>query len=312
MKKAIVTGATGFIGTYLVKELISHNVNVIAVLKDTETVMDKSIESYVYKTVYCDLANIVNLDQFIDDRDVDVFYHLAWQGSAGSSRADVELQMQNVIWSVDSVKAAKKIGCKKYIGAGSIMEKETISAVYENNTHPGLGYIYGTGKLATHSITKSVASSLGIDHIWCMITNAYGPGEYSSRFINMTLRRIINRLSLDFTSATQNYDFIYVTDVASAFYHIGVQGIPFNNYVIGSLKAKPLKEFILEIKSEIAPRDTFNFGNIPYSGTNLLLKDFDASNLLEDTDFRPRISFREGIRKTFEWLIEVEKNDSKL
>ena len=52
-----------------------------------------------------------------------------------------------------------------------------------------------------------------------------------------------------FTAGTQNYDFVYIDDVARAFRLIGEKGKPFHEYLIGSSTARPLKEFLLEMKA---------------------------------------------------------------
>ena len=307
MRKAIVTGANGFVGSHLVKELIDNNVEVVSIVRNKDSNLELLPKSDNNRVIYCDLSEIENLTNLISDRDIDVFYHFAWQGSAGQARADERLQTKNAIWTVDSVRVAKELGCKKFVGAGSIMEKETIAAVYTDDNEPGLGYIYGTGKLTAHCISKSVAANIGIDHIWAMITNAYGPGELSPRFINTTLRKIINNEPIQFTAATQNYDFIYVTDVAKAFYNIGLHGKPFNNYTIGSSNAKPLKEFIAELKEELAPNVSLNFGDVPFTGISMPLEDFSVENLERDTNFQTAVSFREGVRRTMNWLKEMEE-----
>ncbi len=303
INKAIVTGANGFVGSHLVKELIKNNVEVISVVRNNDSNLNLLPKSENNKVIFCDLSEIENLTTLISNRDIDVFYHFAWQGSAGQARADEKLQTKNALWTVDSVRVAKELGCKKFISAGSIMEKETMAAVYADGNEPGLGYIYGTGKLTAHCISKSVAANIGIDHIWAMITNAYGPGELSPRFINTTIRKIINGEPLRFTAGTQNYDFVYITDVAKAFYYIGLQGKPFNSYTIGSSNAKPLKELIIELREELAPEVSLNFGDIPFTGINMSLEDFSTENLERDTDFTPIVSFKDGVRYTMNWLI---------
>lgn len=307
MKKVIVTGANGFVGSHLVKELIKNNIQVISVVRSKNSNLDLLPKCENNKVVFCDLSEIRNLASLISDRDIDVFYHFAWEGSAGHVRADEELQTKNALWTVDSVRVAKELGCKRFIGVGSIMEKETVAAVYTDGNEPGLGYIYGTAKLTAHCISKSVAANIGIEHIWAMITNAYGPGELSPRFINTTIRKIINSEPLQFTAATQNYDFIYITDVAKAFYYIGFQGKPFNSYTIGSSNAKPLKEFITELKEELAPEVSLNFGDVPFTGISMPLKEFNTENLERDTDFKSIVLFSEGVRNTMNWLKEREE-----
>ena len=158
------------------------------------------------------------------------------------------------------------------------------------------------GKQLAHGLCKTAAARLGVDLLWPMITNAYGVGEYSPRFVNTTLRKMIAGEPLQFTAATQNYDFVYVTDVAEAFYRIAVCGRPFREYMIGSGHARPLREFICEMQQACAPDSVLQFGDIPFTGTNLPLSVFDISALREDCGFVPGISVAEGTRHTMEWL----------
>ncbi|MDE5994817.1 MAG: NAD(P)-dependent oxidoreductase [Oscillospiraceae bacterium] len=301
MKKALVTGANGFVGSALVKDLISNGAEVIALDREG---CNNNLAAGI-RFVAHELAESKKLSELIPDRDIDVFYHLAWAGSAGSARADSALQLENAQWSVDCLREAKKMCCKKFVGAGSIMEHETIAAAYKHGNKPGLGYIYGSGKLVAHTMCMSVAADIGIDLVWAKITNAYGVGEVSPRFVNTTLRKIINKEPLQFTAGTQNYDFVYIDDVARAFRLIGERGKPFIHYLIGSSHAKPLREFILEIKATLAPDGEFIFGDVPFTGVNMPISDFDCSITEKDTGFKAEISFADGIKKTMDWLMEI-------
>ncbi|MEH7333231.1 NAD(P)-dependent oxidoreductase [Neobacillus drentensis] len=307
MKKAIVTGANGFIGSNLVSELLSHDIEVIALVRNEKSNRDTLAKNDKLKIVYCELNELPSLPQKINDRDIDVFYHFAWTGSSGNARIDETLQTQNALWTADSVRVAKEIGCKRFVGAGSIMEKETMAAVYTQENQPGLAYIYGASKLTAHCISKSVAAQIGIEHLWGTISNAYGPGELSPRFVNTTIRKIIKNDPLQFTSAIQNYDFIYITDVAKAFYLIGLQGKPFCNYTIGSSNARPLKEFIIELQQTLAPERELIFGDIHFTGINMGLEKFSTEDLKRDTGFECTISFSEGVKRTMEWLKILEE-----
>lgn len=306
MKKVIVTGANGFVGSALVKELIKNDVEVLAMdmpgCNGNLPVCDK------VKFLPLALDTISSLKDFIDDRDFDCFYHFAWAGSAGAARADTKLQLQNAHWTIDCLRAAKEVGCKKFVAAGSIMEHEIIAAAFASGNKPGLGYIYGSGKLVAHTMAMSVAADIGIDLVWAEITNAYGVGELSPRMVNTTIRKVIKGEEPQFTAGTQNYDFVYIDDAAKAFYLIGKNGKPFNEYLIGSSNAKPLKEFLLEMKAAIAPDLNFIFGDIPFTGINLPIEKYDCSKTEKDTGFKAQISFGEGCRRTMEWLKQVEEN----
>lgn len=306
MKTAFVSGANGFVGTALVKELVAHGVEVTAMVRAPEEKTEE-LQALGAKLIYCDLAELSALPERMAGRKFDVFYHLAWIGSAGPARTDSRLQLANAQYTVDAVNAAAALGCKRFVGAGSIMEYETNEAANTRENRLGMAYIYGGGKLVAHVMSKAAAAAAGIDHLWPMITNAYGPGELSPRFVNSTLRKMIHEEPLQFTAATQNYDFVYIDDVARAFYLIGEKGRPFCQYLIGSGNARPLKEFILEMQQALAPNQKPLFGDVPFTGTNLPLSFFDSSATEKDTGFTAAIGFAEGAKNTMEWLETLEE-----
>lgn len=299
MKTAIISGASGFIGNAVTQELLSNGYQVYALVREGSRNNLLKWKKATY--VLCDLAEISILPEKLPKGSYDIFYHFAWAGSAGSARADTSLQLKNAQWTVDSLRTAKALGCKRFVCAGSIMEHETMAAAYTQGNQPGLGYIYGSGKLVAHTMCMSVAADIGIELVWPEITNAYGVGERSPRLVNTTIQKCIHGESPRFTSGTQNYDFVYIDDVARAFRLIGENGKPFHEYLIGSSKARPLKEFLLEMKDAVAPNLDFIFGDVPFTGVNMPLATFDCSQTERDTGFRAEISFAEGCQRTMNW-----------
>lgn len=301
MENVIITGGSGFVGRNTVKYFLNQGCKVLSIDRAEKGIFEAEGLTYLS----CDVFDAEALRNKLPVGKYDTFIHFAWAGSAGPARGDYNLQMRNALMTVECLKAAKEIGCSRFLCAGSIMEYEVESIIHAQGSHPSMGYIYGMGKHIAHCICKSVAADIGINLIWPMITNAYGAGELSPRFINTTLRKIINGEPLQFTSATQNYDFVYVTDVARAFYLIAKNGKPFCEYMIGSGTARPLKEFILEMQQALASEAVLLFGDVPFSGTNMPLSTFDTTETEKDTGFKAEISFAEGTRKTMEWLKEL-------
>ena len=298
MKRAVITGANGFIGSALARELTRHGTEVIAL--DREGCSSAVPQEAVF--VPFDLADISDVTALLADMKPDVYFHLAWYGMNGATRGDPAVQLKNVEWTLAALAQAKEIGCSRFIGAGSIMEYETYSAVMRQGSRPGAGYVYGAAKLAARSMCMVQAARLGIDIVWAEITNAYGAGENSPRLINSTLRKIIENKPLEFTAATQNYDFVYIDDVARAFRLIAENGAPFSHYLIGSSAAKPLREFLLEIKEAAAPDREFIFGAVPFTGVSLSPEELDCSLTERDTGFRAQVPFKTGILRTMDWL----------
>ncbi len=305
MKRAIVSGANGFVGSAVVNELVQHGYQVVALVHAGKR--DHIEQTDAVQVVSWEMGNPAALLKQISIGNYDAFYHFAWNGSAGPARADTALQLQNAQLTVECLQVAKKLGCKRFIPAGSIMEHETMAAAYTQGNRPGLGYIYGGGKVIAHILCMSVAVKEGIELVWPKITNAYGPGERSPRLVNSTIRKCIAGESPQFTAGTQNYDFVYIDDIARAFRLIGENGKAFHHYLIGSGKAKPLKEFLLEMQQAIAPNLAFNFGDIPFTGIDLPLVQFDTTDTERDTGFKAEISFAEGCRRTMKWWKQEEK-----
>lgn len=299
MKTAIVSGANGFIGNAVVKELLSNGYYVQGLVHNKIS----NIEEHPnLKIIHFSLDNInLILDELEPS---EIFYHFAWNGISGPVRSDTILQLKNVQWTINTLRLAKAVGCKRFICAGSLVEYEALAALYEDGNRPGTEYIYGGAKLATHIMCKCIASDIKIDFLWGIITNAYGPGEISKRLVNTALRKIIEGGIPQFTSATQNYDFVYIDDVAKAFRLIGENGVSFSEYIIGSSNAKPLKEFLAEMNETVSKDVRFIYGDIPFTGTNLPIEVFDTEKTRKDTGFVAEISFIDGIKHTLKWLNE--------
>ncbi len=303
LKSVIITGADGFVGSYTTEYFLNQGIEVLALGRKATPVRLKHHDKMVYRQ--CDITDRSNIIKAAAGKKYDAFIHFAWDGAA-DKRKDYNVQMKNAIDTVECLKAAKETGCDRFVGAGSIMEYEVEAAIHTDGTRPGMAYIYGIGKHTAHCLCKPVAAELGIDFIWPMITNAYGPGEFTDRFVNSTLKKIIRKEDLQFTAATQNYDFVYVKDVARAFYLITTKGRPFSEYMIGSGNARPLKEFIIEMKENLAKDATLCFGDIPFTGTDMPLEVFSIKRLKEDCGFIPETDFATGTAITMEWLKEQQ------
>lgn len=308
MKKAIVTGANGFVGSAVCKELSHQGAKIFAIIKDENENVDNIKNIPELQIVYCNLSNIKNLPLLILDRDFDVFYHFAWVGSAGPLRGDFDVQINNVKYSCDAVKACAELDCKRFVFASSIMEYE-ISKVMKTEKIPGISTLYSSAKIAADYMSRTVAGSLNIEYIRAVISNIYGPGETSPRLINSSIRKMLKGEHCSFSTGDQMYDFIFITDAAKIFALLGSKGKSNKTYYIGSLKPQPLKSYLKRMRDVIEPNIEIGFGEIQFDGISVDYDAFNLNSVLEDTGYSPTVSFEMGIKETVNWIKEKMKHE---
>ncbi|MBR3841123.1 MAG: NAD(P)-dependent oxidoreductase [Erysipelotrichales bacterium] len=304
MKNVIVTGASGFIGSNLVRNLVSRNINVCAI--DFQF----SEELQHMKNVQCILCKDKTMNDIkmqLESTYFDCFFHLAWGGTSGPNRANYELQLNNVKMTCDYIMMASELGCKRFIYASSINEMETYEYLQSDGIRPSGGYIYGTGKMAAHLMGETVAYMNKVEFIPVIITNIYGVGEKSARLVNSTIRKLLKNEYCSFTEGKQMYDFIYITDAINSVIEVADKGKPFNRYYIGSGYPKPLRDFLTELRDVVNPNAKLGIGDIPFNGIDISYDQFKLKKVYEDTGYENKIPFAEGIRLTVEYINSEEE-----
>lgn len=295
MKRAIVTGATGAIGTALVEELVRNNIEVLVLVREDSKRIGNILQHPLVQIKNCALDELCGINN--TKKPYDVFYHLAWVGTTGSERHDMYLQNKNVKYALDAVGAAKRFDCMTFIGAGSQAEYGCVKGLMKPDTpaNPQMGY--GYAKLCAGQMTREYARQLGLNHIWTRILSVYGPNDGAQSMVMSTIQKLQNREVPQFTKGEQMWDYLYSGDAARAFYLLGEYGINGKTYVIGSGQARPLAEYIREIRDEVSPNAELEIGAIPYKENQVMNLQADISELQADTGFNPKMKFRDGIRE---------------
>ena len=302
MKRAIVTGASGFIGLHLVRELLQHEYEVLAVVHSEQgTEKIRELHAPNVCPVICDFPDYGPLYKAASGT-YDAFFHMAWAGVSGRANRDMAVQMNNVSGAVRAIETAKDLHCKRFLGAGSIHETECMKEMEQPRATSNFANYYKASKLAAHYYCKLRASELGLDFLWPRLTNTYGVGERSGRLISSVIQQLLQGEGPALTAAAQLYNFIYITDAAAGYRLIAEKGTSFENYVLGSEEVKPLKEYLLTVQAIVAPEVEMGFGKYPFSGIQLEKCDLYSKRLFTDTSFATKVPFEEGIRRTWNFL----------
>lgn len=296
MKKVIVTGANGFIGSSLIKKLVANNVEVVAVdisfagnrLPATELIT--KVESGV------DAA----LTEKIPTGEYDAFYHLAWRGVNGAEKANPTVQLTNIQMAVDCADICKKLGVKKYLCAGTVAENATFSLSKLEKTSGGM--MYGVAKHACRLIVEDYCKNIGQQFVWMQFSNIYGVGNKTGNLVSYTLGELMAGNEPTFGPGLQPYDFIYVDDLLEAVYRLGVSVTPKSFYYIGSGRPRILKEYLIRIGELFGTPDKISVGVRPDDGITYTQDMFDNSELVKTIGEYVETDFDNGIQKTINWL----------
>lgn len=284
----IVTGATGFIGVALCQELIKGGHNVTAVVRKNSAKKNK-----LDKRVKIIELNLDELNKL--EGKYDIFYHLAWNGSSGSDRNDFDIQMSNIKFTAEAMRAAVKCGCKKFIGAGSQAEYGVVRKMCNEDTLPKPFMMYGAAKLATYNMCNILAKQLGISFVWPRIYSVYGVGENSGTLMSYLVDCLKNNVKAELSPCENMWDFMYITDCVKALRLLGENSQTEGIYNVSAGKPKLLKEFVNQAKMVVNPKAEIEFGAKASDPKRTFWLEPDVRRLRE-IGFECEVEFDEGVR----------------
>ena len=223
MKKCIVTGGAGFIGSNLVEKLINSNYK-INIIDNLSTGLKSNLKTFEKKINFYekDISDIEQLDDIIFE-DVDYIFHLAGLADIVPSIENPEKYFKsNVLGTLNVLQKSKKHKVKKFIYAASascygIPRKFPISEKSEIITE----YPYALTKNLGEQMVMHWAKVYKIPYISLRFFNAYGQrsrttGAYGAMF-GVFLAQKLNKLPLTIVGdGSQTRDFIHVNDLVDA------------------------------------------------------------------------------------------------
>lgn len=298
MKRVIVTGANGFIGSSLVNILLKNGAKVVAI--DISFASPRISESDSVLKLETSLDDVEKLQSFIPVAEYDAMYHLAWAGVNGPSKADPTVQLNNIQLGINCAKLCKALGVGKLLCAGTVAEQAVHSLPNLSQTSGGM--MYGVAKHSAHLILEDYCKNIGQPFVWMQFSNIYGVGNMTGNLVSYTLGELLAGKKATFGPAAQPYDFIYVDDLLEAVYRLGVSETKKSSYYIGSGTPKVLKEYLLRIGELVGLKENIGIGIRPDDGIKYDFSMFDTTPLKEAIGDYVSISFDEGIRKTIDWL----------
>lgn len=290
MKKVLITGINGFLGSNLANALMSDFI-VIGLERNQNNLHRIKKENYkLYFIEENGLRNIFEENEFYS------IIHTATIYRRNSDSIETLLQT-NLLLPIKLYELANEFGVEIFINTDTFF----------NNIRDSVNYNY----LMDYTLSKRhLIEWLEILRDKTKIVNMkvfhmYGPNDNIDKFVPQMLNKLINNEPfVELTPGEQLRDFIYVDDVANAFKTIlltnpsSEQAI--DEYEVGTGITSSIKEFLIKMKEYLNSQTELRFGSLPYRDNEIMVSKADISKLTK-LGWRPVNNLDNGIKKLIEF-----------
>lgn len=300
LENVVLTGATGFIGSFLTKLLLEKKIKTTIIVRKIKNEICDFMKDPLCTVIVKDIRNVTEAD--FNSSSYDAFIHLAWAGVESQNKNNVSLQLENIEMSIKALELAYAIGCKKFIASGTVAEYVFCNGIMDLNAKQTPNDMYGVAKVSAHYFLEVRARQLDMPFIWMVISSTFGPGRVVDNIITYTIRELLKGEKPLYGHLRQMWDFLYITDAVNAIYLIAEKGKTNKVYGIGSGNYRSLREYIEEIRDIINPHLELGIGEVGSMDSKTFSSCVNIYDLQTDTGFVPQVNFENGIKKTIDYI----------
>ncbi|MES9768720.1 MULTISPECIES: GDP-mannose 4,6-dehydratase [Bacillus] len=312
-KNVFVTGCTGLLGSYLVKELIDQGANVTGLVRDQvpRSNLYQGSQFEKMNVVQGELEDMQTIERALGEYEIDTVFHLAAQAIVGvANRHPVSTFEANILGTWNVLEACRRQPLiKRVIVASSDKaygDQEQLPYDEDmplNGKHP-----YDVSKSCADLISHTYYNTYGLPVCITRCGNLYGGGDLNfNRIIPQTIQLVLEGKAPEIRSdGTFIRDYFYIEDAVKAYLLLaekmeekGLAGEAFNFSNEIQLTVLELVDKILKaMSSELKPR-------ILNQGTHEIKHQYlSAEKARKLLDWKPDYSIDEGLEKTIEWYRE--------
>ena len=309
IKRVVVAGGAGFLGSHLCERLVAEEHDVICV-DNFFTSQKSNVEHLLDKPNFELIRHDVVHPLFLE---VDQIYNLACPAAPGHYQYNpIKTMKTSVIGSFNLLGMAKR--CNATIFQASTSEVYGDPEVhpqpesYRGSVNPiGIRACYDEGKRAAETIFMDYYRMHKVDIRICRIFNTYGPRmhPFDGRVVSNFIRQALEGVDITiFGDGSQTRSFCYRDDLVEGFIRLmacdGLTG-PINLGNPGEFTIKQLAEVIIELTGS---GSRLVFQTLPDDDPTRRQPDITLAK--KELDWEPKITLREGLVKTIEWFKSIE------
>ncbi len=297
--RVLVTGATGFLGSFLLQELLERGHEVAAVIRPGSNIWRIIEIQERIRLLVGSLDDISGLRKPIADFAPDAIAHLAWWGVRNADR-NSPAQTRNIGSTVELAALAAEVGTKVFVGAGSQAEYGQYNRAIREDDAARPTTLYGMAKVASATMSAELCGQKGLRFAWVRLFSTYGPKDHDHWLIPQLIRALKARQRMPLTKAEQLWGFLHVRDAACGIRTVIESEAGSGVFNLGSPEAPPLRETIFKIRDLVDPAGELGFGEIPYRTDQVMVLKADVTRL-QSLGWRPRVDLQSGLQEVVSW-----------
>ena len=298
LKKILVTGGAGFIGSHLVDRLVKNKYEVL-VLDDFSGGSIGNINKQA-KWENVDLKNSILTKSAIDKFKPEIVFHLAANAAENKAQfSPIDITSRNWNTFINTLVPFINNRGRRFIFTSSIAVYGALQTPFAESDRPEPEDLYGISKLACEQSLKIMSQVHGFEYVCARPHNVYGPRQNTSDPYRNVVTIWMNSKLKDkpyyiYGDGEQRRCFSYIDDVADALYKCGFKDVAGKTFNIGADKDYSLNEL-----SDIIGGGKIYLPKRPQEVKEAIADHKEAKKHLAYND---KTSLKEGIKKTWEWV----------
>jgi len=298
----LVTGAAGFIGAHVCRQLLADGHRVTAVIEPGQATPRLDPVRDQVTLAECDLFGSSEADLRHLGHGIDRAIHAAWYAVPGKYLTSPD-NIDALAGSLRLFAALWSSGCRAITGIGTCLEYRMADRPLREDDPCEPAILYAAAKHSTWLTGRELARQMGGRLTWARLFYLYGPEEAPARLIPDLAGNLLRGQRVAVTEGRQVRDYLHVADVASAITAIAT-GETEGAFNVGSGEPRTVRDIIATLAELTGGADRVDYGARP---ANLMDPPYivaETTRLRSETGWRPAYTLETGLARTVAWWKE--------